>query len=225
MVEGGRTMSGDDGPVLVVAIDDRPVMAKGLEITIREADRLRLAGVFDTVAALRDGTADVALLELALRDGSRPRDNVAALRRRGLTVLVYTGVYDVRMLSEALEAGASGIVLKHQPEEALIEAIHQVHAGATYLPEEVVRQIEEGESARPRLSAREVEVLNLLHQGLITKQAARRLQVSESTVKEHLKRIRQKYAALGRSVTTRVQLLQVAERDGFIDLTQGQDPQ
>ena len=59
-------------------------------------------------------------------------------------------------------------------------------------------------------------MLNLLYVGLITKQAARRLQVSESTVKEHLKRVRQKYTALGRTVSTRVQLLQVAHKDGFI---------
>jgi two-component system nitrate/nitrite response regulator NarL len=223
MVKGGSAVLGPNSAPTVVAIDDRPVVARGLHSTFDDASGVCLVGVFDSVAALDGTVADVATLELALRDGSRPRDNVTALRNRGLKVLVYTSVYDVRLLAEALDAGAQGIVLKHHPEETLLEAIRRVHSGETYLPDEVVQQIGEGVSSRPRLSAREVQVLNLLYEGLITKQAARRLQVSESTVKEHLKRVRQKYSALGRTVSTRVQLLQVAERDGFIDRA-GQDP-
>ena len=204
-------------PVTVVAVDDRPVLARGLRATFEEvADRVNLLGVHDRVVDVDGVVAEVALIELALRDGSPPRDNITALRAKGMAVVAYTGVYDVRLLVEAVDAGAAAIVLKHQPEAVLLEAIERARRGETYLPDDVARHIAEGEALRPRLSAREIEVLNLLFEGLITKQAARRLQVSESTVKEHLKRIRQKYATLGRSVSTRVQLLQVAERDGFI---------
>lgn len=216
MDEGGH--DGRPGaPMRLVAIDDRPVFVKGLRLTIAEAGNdFDLVEVVDTVQALNGHVADIALLELGLTDGSRPRDNVQALRAWGMAVVVCTGVYAVGPLAEALDAGASAIVLKHQSETDLLEAIRLAHRGETYLPDEVARRIANGEAARPRLSAREVEVLNLLYQGLITKQAARRLQVSESTVKEHLKRIRQKYTALGRPVSTRVQLLQIAHSDGFI---------
>ncbi len=216
-ISGGPTRSEPARPVTVVAVDDRPICARGLRMTLSDAaHRTSLVDVIDNVGALDGTVAEVALVELALRDGSRPRDNVAALRARGMAVVAYTGVYDVRLLVEAVDAGAAAIVLKHQSEEVLLDAIERARRGETFIPDDVARHIAEGEALRPRLSAREIEVLNLLFEGLITKQAARRLQVSESTVKEHLKRIRQKYTALGRSVSTRVQLLQVAERDGFI---------
>lgn len=218
MDQGGTGTRAPEGAVSVVAIEDHPVCARGLRATMSEAhERVRLVDVVDTVVELNGSAgAQVALLEVELRDGSRPTDNVRRLVEAGLTVLVYTNCDDAYVLAEALRAGAAGIVLKHQSEDDLIQAIHLACRGVTYLPDEVAQRIADGEALRPRLSAREVEVLNLLYQGLITKQAARRLQVSESTVKEHLKRIRQKYAALERPVSTRVQLLQVAHRDGFI---------
>ena len=204
-------------PVEVVAFDDRPVCAKGLRLTMDEAgDRVHLIGVLDSVHTLDGMAAEVALLTTDLRDGSRLADNVTQLRQRGLAVLLYTDDCDVSLLAEAFEAGAAGVVCKYHPEEMLLDGIHQVRRGQEFVPDDVAQILADGAAQRPRLSAREVEVLNLLYLGLITKQAARRLQVSESTVKEHLKRVRQKYTALGRTVSTRVQLLQVAHKDGFI---------
>lgn len=213
MVSGGAT-----GPVRVVALDDQPLCTKGLQVALKErADEFELVAVLASAADLNGTSGDVALLELALDDGSAPRDNIAELRRRDLAVLVYTEVRDVHALAEALDAGAAGIVCKHHSEDTLIEGIRRVRHGQQVLPDDVAELLEAGRGRRPRLSGREIEVLNLLYRGLITKQAARRLNVSESTVKEHLKRIRQKYATLERPVSTRVQLLQVVHRDGFID--------
>jgi DNA-binding NarL/FixJ family response regulator len=76
-------------------------------------------------------------------------------------------------------------------------------------------------SLRPQLTEREVQVLNLLYQGLVTKQVARKLDLRESTVKEHLKRIRGKYTALGRPVSTRVELIQRAVEDGYVEQGDG----
>ena len=204
-------------PVEVVAFDDRPVCAKGLRITLDEAgDRVRLLGVLGSVHTLDGMRADVALVSPDLRDGTRLSDNVARLQQLGMGVLVYADDCDAVMLADALEAGAAGVVCRYHSEDLLLDGILRVHSGESFVPDDVAQLMADGAARRPRLSVREVEVLNLLYQGLITKQAARRLQVSESTVKEHLKRIRQKYSALGRTVSTRVQLLQVAYRDGFI---------
>ena len=213
MVSGGATR-----PVRVVALDDQPLCTKGLQVALEErSEEFELVAVLASAAELNGHRGDVALLELALDDGSAPRDNIAELRRRDLAVLVYTEVRDVHALAEALDAGAAGIVCKHHSEDALIDGIRRVGEGEQVLPDDVAELLEAGRGRRPRLSGREIEVLNLLYRGLITKQAARRLNVSESTVKEHLKRIRQKYATLERPVSTRVQLLQVVHRDGFID--------
>lgn len=213
MVSGGRA-----APVRVVAVDDQPLCTKGLQVVLEQrSEEFELVAVLASAADLNGHRGDVALLELALDDGSAARDNIAELRRRDLAVLVYTEVRDVHALAEALDAGAAGIVCKHHSEDTLIDGIRRVREGQRVLPDDVAELLEEGRGSRPRLSGREIEVLNLLYRGLITKQAARRLNVSESTVKEHLKRIRQKYATLDRPVSTRVQLLQVVHRDGFID--------
>ncbi len=222
---GGRTSDPCDPTqsraprrVRVLAVDDQPLSTRGLQATLAEhGERFELAAVLPSLRTRPDGlVGEVALLELALSDGSHPRDNIATLHRLGLTVLVHSERCDVHVLTDALEAGAAGIVCKHHSESTLLDAILSVCRGEQVLPDDVAALLEAGRNQRPRLSAREVEVLNLLYQGLITKQAARRLSVSESTVKEHLKRIRQKYSTLGRPVSTRVQLLQVAHRDGFI---------
>ena len=204
--------------IRVVAIDDHPIVVKGIRHSVLDhAGDLEFVGVLDTVG---DGTAlpdaDVALLDLRLRDGSRPHDNVTTLLQRGIQVLVFTAGGDIPQMSDAVMAGALGIVLKHQPEHQLIEAIHTVAEGSTFLSQELAEVLHQSTALRPHLSEREIEVLDALNQGLVTKQAARRLEVSESTIKEHLKRIRKKYTQLGRSVNTRVELIQRATEDGFI---------
>jgi len=213
-----------ESEIRVVAVDDHPVMLLGVQEAARRAGApLRFV---ETAASVRDlrtpaGEADVALLDLRLNDGSRPKDNVGALLARGLRVLVYTDGAHLAWMSDAVMAGAHGIVLKHQPVEVLVEAVTTVHAGEEYLSVELAEVLHESASLRPHLTDREIEVLTLLFRGMVTKQVARRLHCQESTVKEHLKRIRGKYAALGRSVSTRVELVQRAVEDGFVERDDG----
>lgn len=208
------------GDIRVVAIDDHPVMLLGIEKAARDAGApVTLVESAGSVSELTTGpgSADVALLDLRLRDGSRPAENVAALQRNGIRVLVYTAGSVTPLITEALRAGARGVVLKHQPVNHLVDAITAVHAGDPFLPPELAPLVEESAAVRPRLTDREIEVLKLLFEGLVTKQVARRLGLAESTVKEHLKRIRSKYAALGRSARTRVELVQRAVEDGYLE--------
>ena len=213
-----QASSASSSTIRVVAIDDHPIVVRGIRHSVLDAEGdLEFVGVLESVA---DGSqvpdADVALLDLRLRDGSRPSDNVSALIGRGIQVLVFTAGGDIPQMSDAVMAGALGIVLKHQPEDHLLEAIHTVAEGNTFLSQELAEVLHQSAALRPHLSDREIEVLDALNRGLVTKQAARRLEVSESTIKEHLKRIRKKYTQLGRSVNTRVELIQRATEDGFI---------
>lgn len=210
--------------IRVVAIDDHPVMLLGMKEAARESGAaLAFVETARSVAELRSDAqdADVALLDLRLDDGSRPKDNVEALIARGLTVLVYTDGAHLSWMSDAIMAGALGIVLKSQPVGRLVEAVSTVHAGEPFLSVELAEVLHTSASLRPQLTQREIQVLTLLFHGLVTKQVARRLDLQESTVKEHLKRIRNKYAALGRSVTTRVELVQRAVEDGYVELDPG----
>jgi DNA-binding NarL/FixJ family response regulator len=162
------------------------------------------------------GEADVALLDLHLSDGSRPKENVGRLIDLGMACLVFTDRSNVPLMSEAVTAGARGIVLKHQSPTQLVEAVCAVGSGSSFLPVELAEMLARATSSRPHLTDREVEVLGHLFEGLVTKQVARKLELQESTVKEHLKRIRGKYAALGRPVSTRVELIQRAMEDGYV---------
>lgn len=210
--------------IRVVAIDDHPVMLLGMKEAARESGAaLAFVETARSVAELRSDAqdADVALLDLRLDDGSRPKDNVEALIARGFTVLVYTDGAHLTWMSDAIMAGALGIVLKSQPVGCLVEAVSTVHAGEPFLSVELAEVLHTSASLRPQLTQREIQVLTLLFHGLVTKQVARRLDLQESTVKEHLKRIRNKYAALGRSVTTRVELVQRAVEDGYVERDPG----
>jgi two-component system nitrate/nitrite response regulator NarL len=210
--------------IRVAAVDDHPVMLLGMQEAARSSGApLVFVETAPSVSELRAGSeeADVVLLDLRLNDGSRPRHNVEALIARGLTVLVYTDGAHLAWMSDAVMAGALGIVLKHQPVEHLIEAVATVHAGEPFLSLELAEVLHASSSLRPHLTEREVQVLSLLFRGMVTKQVARKLDLQESTVKEHLKRIRSKYAALGRSVSTRVELIQRAVEDGYVDRDDG----
>lgn len=206
--------------IRVVAVDDHPVMLLGIqEAARRSAAPLDFVETVPTVSELTvaPGAADVALLDLRLGDGSRPRDNVERLLDLGLKVLVYTEGGYPSWMADAVMAGALGIVLKSQPVEQLVEAVSTVQSGEPYLSVELAEVLHNSVALRPQLTDREVQVLNLLYQGLVTKQVARKLELRESTVKEHLKRIRGKYTALGRSVSTRVELIQRAVEDGYVE--------
>jgi DNA-binding NarL/FixJ family response regulator len=206
--------------IRVVAVDEHPLTLLGIERATAHARRpLRLIGAAHTVAELDPAhhRAHVAVLGLRLLDGSTLTDNVTALRAGGAQVLVQTDGHHVALMSEAVSAGARGIVFKHQPVEQFLTAVTAVGSGESYLSVELASLLHTSRTTRPQLTAREIEVLTLLYRGMVSKQVARQLDLAESTIKEHLKRIRGKYAALGRPVKTRIELLQRAVEDGYVD--------
>ena len=207
------------GKIRVAAVDDHPVMLLGIGEAARAAEvPVALVATARTVAglAVAEGQADVAVLDLRLSDGSRPKENVTRLIGLGMACLVFADRAQVPLMYEAVHAGARGIVLKHQSPAQLVEAVCAVGSGSSFMPVELAEMLARASSSRPQLTDREVEVLELLFEGLVTKQVARKLELQESTVKEHLKRIRGKYAALGRPVSTRVELIQRAMEDGYV---------
>jgi DNA-binding NarL/FixJ family response regulator len=218
--------------IRVVAVDEHPLTLLGIERATRDAPRpLRLVGAAHSVAEPetrlmspehvngRRGRADVAVLGLRLLDGSSPTDNVRRLRSLCAHVLVQSDGHHVALMSEAVGAGARGIVFKHQPIEHFLTAVTAVGSGESYLSVELASLLHTSRVTRPQLTTREIEVLTLLYSGMVSKQVARKLDLAESTVKEHLKRIRSKYAALGRPTKTRIELLQRAVEDGYVEGT------
>jgi DNA-binding NarL/FixJ family response regulator len=198
----------------VIVVDDHLAMRRGIELLLREAG-FRIAGVAGTLdearAILARRRFDVALLDVQLGSESSV-GLVEDLLREDPTspIVLYTGYTGSdSMLREAVRAGARGFVLKTSPAPRLTDALRAVATGGTYVdPELAGRLAEDGEMQRlSALSARELEVLGLLADGLNGQMIAERLFLSPETVRTHVRNATSKMGA-----RTRVQAVAMVVR-------------
>ncbi len=174
----------------------------------------------DVVASVGDGAAAVAAVtdvepDIALLDVTMPEmDGIEATRRvvaaRPETrVVILTASADREQMLRAVDAGALGYLLKDASPEELIEGVRAAARGESPLDPKVARELlaDRRETRAPQLTDREREVLALVGEGLPNKLIARRLEISEKTVKAHLTRV---YAQIG--VTDRTQAALWARR-------------
>jgi DNA-binding NarL/FixJ family response regulator len=188
--------------IRVLVVDDHAVVRAGLAQLLTSAPGIELAGEAGdgagAVAAAERLAPDVVLMDLAMP----VMDGVEATRRVRVAapdaqVVVLTSFTDRDRILDALEAGATGYLLKDAEPEELLRGIRAAAAGEAPLDPKAARALLDARAAaatRPALTAREREVLALLGEGLPNKLIAARLGISEKTVKAHLTRV---YAALG----------------------------
>ena len=204
--------------ISVLIADDHGVIRDGLGRLIDALEDIELAGTAvdgaEAVERSRELAPDVVLMDLDM-----PRmDGIEATRlitaeRPGTAVLVLTSFSDRARILGALSAGACGYLLKDASSDEVADGIRAASRGESPLDPRAARTII---SARAEpdpigaLSVREREVLALLVEGLPNKLMARRLQISEKTVKAHLTSV---FAAIG--VTDRTQAALWAERQGL----------
>jgi DNA-binding NarL/FixJ family response regulator len=221
--DGGRTQNGCvPAPIRVAIVDDHQLVVDGLATWLREhaADvELRYAGA-DPAEVLREATElDVVLLDLDLgKDAPPPSQTVRQLAQAGVAVLIVSAHGEPGVVRSALMSGAMGYVPKSSSSTTLLEGIRTVADGRSYVTSELAAiMAEPGSVGAPELSAQELRALRLYASGLKLDTVARRMNVSTSTAKEYLDRVREKYAGVGRTVRTKVELYAAATRDGFID--------
>jgi DNA-binding NarL/FixJ family response regulator len=212
------------GPVVVSIVDDHPDLCYGVLARLPRANSSFAGGIMAaTVAeflALDTGAphrSDVVLLDLTLKDGSSPADNVATLKGGGYPVVIYTGEERPERLQGTLGIGADALVRKDEAErleEALTAVIGGDHGWVSPLMASVVLA-----ASGPRLSRAQVDVLRLYTTGVTAQQIASLMSVSVETVKTHLKAVKMRYEAHGDAVYTRTDMLRVALRDRHV----GQD--
>jgi DNA-binding NarL/FixJ family response regulator len=190
--------------VRVLLVDDQPLVRTGLRRI------LALEEGFDVVGECTDGSEvaaavaltrpHVVLMDVRMRHMSGA-EATQLLRRQPDTppVLVLTTYRDDEVLAAALRAGAAGFLLKDAPGEEIVRATKIVAAGESYLdPSVTARVLDVYRSSAPRdarssrlreLTARELEVLRLIGQGLSNEEIADGLVIGEATVKTHISRI------------------------------------
>jgi DNA-binding NarL/FixJ family response regulator len=207
--------------IRVVLVDDHSVVRAGLAQLVRAAGDMEVVGTAsdgeEAVAVVRETRPDVVLMDLQM-----PRtDGVAAtraLREAGseAEVLVLTSYSDGERIVAALDAGAVGYLLKDAEPDDVLEGIRAVSRGESPLHPRAARALLGARRQAPEglggagLTPREQEVLALVRRGLANKQIARRLGISERTVKAHLTSV---FARLG--VEDRTQAALWAERHGL----------
>jgi DNA-binding NarL/FixJ family response regulator len=206
--------------IRVGLIDDHPALLLGATAVIDAQPDMRVAATASSVAALLavGATLDVVLLDLALSDGSAPRDNITALTAAGIPVVAYAGAEQPALLREAARAGASGVIRKTEPSTALADAVRAVVSGGVAASAGWAAALDDDASfAYVKLTAREREVLALYAAGETADRVAAALYVSRETVVDHIRRIRAKYAAADRAAPTKVDLYRRAVEDGLVE--------
>ena len=183
--------------IRVLIADDHPLARAGLQQLLGAFEDVAVVGAAASgAAALRlaaEREPDVVLMDLEMPD----KDGIEATRelharRPGLAVVVLTSFSDRDRILAALDAGAVGYLLKDADPDELARAIRAAGRGDSPLHPRAARELldRQGErSAGPDLTDREQEVLTLVAQGLPNKLIARRLAISERTVKGHLTHI------------------------------------
>jgi two-component system, NarL family, response regulator LiaR len=194
--------------IRVLLVDDHPVVRQGLRALLSTQDGI------DVVGEAGDGEAAVAAAErlspdVVLMDVVMPGiDGVEALRRIGgrrpqTRVVMLTSYADERRAMEAVDAGASGFLLKDASPRDVVAAIRAAHRGEAILHPSVAAKLlaerRRPPAAHADLTARELEVLRLIARGLPNKQIAAELHVSEKTVKTHVSAILRKLAVADRT--------------------------
>lgn len=214
--------------IRVLIVDDHTIVRKGICALLAE-----IAGI-EVVGEAADGQAAIAQAErlcpdVILMDLAMPRlDGIEATRQIKASqpesrILVMTSFATDDKVLPAIKAGALGYLLKESAPEDLVEAIHQIHRGESSLHPTVARKVLQEithPSDRPPtpdpLTRREAEILLLVAQGLSNQDIAKKLHISDPTVRSHVSNIMSKL-----HLATRIQAALYALREGLVSLDAG----
>jgi DNA-binding NarL/FixJ family response regulator len=207
--------------IRVIIIDDHEAIRLALA-TVCNQNNFKIMASTDSVngalEAIGDNVVDVAILDLSLADGSKAGENVQRLVSKGISVLVFSIADKAQLVRAALKAGAAALVPKSHSMSELVEAIRMVSAGMLVNNLQTTAAIDADQDfTSAKLSPREQEVLSLYASGLALKQVAYSLNITVSTAKEHIDRVRNKYATIGRPAVNKTELLLRAIEDGLIE--------
>ncbi len=179
--------------IRVLVADDHPIVRGGIVALLESADDLSVVGEASTglqaVELAFEHEPDIVLMDLQMPELGGAEATARILEQRpGIRVIVLTTYESDSAILQAIEAGASGYLLKAAPAGEILAGIRSVAAGDVALAPSIAAMLVNRVKAPagPTLSARETEVLALVAQGKSNPAIAQALFVSEATVKTHL---------------------------------------
>ncbi len=212
-------------PIRVLIVDDHTIVRKGIRALLAEIEGIEVVGEADNgqeaVAQAATLHPDVILMDLAMpkMDGIEATRQIKASQPDS-RILVMTSFAADDKVFPAIKAGALGYLLKESAPEDLVQAIHQIHRGESSLHPTIARKVLQEithPSDRPPtpdpLTEREAEVLRLVAQGLSNQDIAKKLNISDPTVRTHVSNIMSKL-----HLATRIQAALYALREGLVSL-------
>jgi DNA-binding NarL/FixJ family response regulator len=208
-------------PARVALVDDHAIVEVALRAALAEVPSVEFLGVSETVPELLADHPDtnIVVLDLRLADGSSPASNVTALRERDMRVIAYTSGEDPYLVRLVARTEVLGIVRKSAPVGVLLETIRAAVEGEAIMSTEWAAAIDaDPELSDAQLSAQEESVLALFATGLKTQAVAAALAITMGAVEDSVRRIRSKYARVGRAAPTKIDLYKRAIEDGFLPM-------
>jgi two-component system NarL family response regulator len=203
--------------IRVLCVDDHRIVREGLGLIIGREPDMEVVGAVssgeEAVASFLRLRPDVTLMDLQLRSMSGV-EAIRAIRRQSASarIVVLTMFDGDEDIYRAIEAGASTYLLKDTLSDDLVRVVREVHAGQHPVRHDIAARLAE-RAARPTLTPREIQVMELVSRGMRNKEIARALGISDETAHVHVRNILSKLDVSDRSAA-----ITIAYRRGIIHL-------
>jgi DNA-binding NarL/FixJ family response regulator len=207
----------ETGVIRILTVDDHPLLRDGIAAMFDRQEDMTLVGQAcdgrEAIEYFRRLRPDVTLMDLRM-PGMSGIEAIVAIRAEfpGARIIVLTTYAGDAQAAAALKAGAVGYLLKNMVRKELIDTIHAVHSGKRRVPPEIATEIAE-HFADDALTERELQVLKRVAAGKSNKLIAAELDISEGTVKTHMKNILPKLDA-----SDRTHAVTIALKRGILEL-------